>query len=385
MRTLAGAVVALGLVILGSVAPAHADEIPYFARKYGLACSACHVQPPKLNEYGESFRQRGYSLPGLEPRGTVPLAIWASARSDAFSDEPQVRDAVRAYINKLEVISGGRVIAPWLSYFAEWRPVSFETQRRDGEVGLRDRSGRFEDLFLTASAGNVALTIGQFRQIDQVDVSLRLGLSEPLSLGAGLAGSGGGTARQQSLRGFAPAGRSPSARIAWTQPLASGWAWTTSAALPVPGEFSIPLTREARVEASNEIEWRPKGIVLESFLRRGLMSFGGHAFYDDDERYLVQAVGTGHRERFFLTGVGGIEKQGDLVRGRWSLESEFAPVDFAAIGARLEDRAADGAATAFLPYVRAHFPGTRFTFYLSIEQRLQQRANATLFELGTVF
>ena len=69
----------------------------------------------------------------------------------------------------------------------EWRPVSLEP-RSDGT--LRDRSGRFEDLFLTAVAGDrLELFVGQFRQVQQVDVSRRLGVSEPALLSASLPGT----------------------------------------------------------------------------------------------------------------------------------------------------------------------------------------------------
>jgi hypothetical protein len=389
MRILNRVACCVALIVAGAVAsaePVAADAIPYFARQYGLSCSACHVQPPKLNEFGETFRRNGYRLDGRERRRTVPLAVWASARSDAFRDEAQVRDALRAYVNKLELISGGHVGHPAVSYFVEWRPVSLEAQRRDGEVRLRDRSGRFEDLFVAASAGRLAVTLGQFRQIDQVDVSLRLGLSEPLALAASLPGRGEGNARQRSLRGFAPAGRSPSLRVAWEQPLAGGgWSWTTSAALPVPGELSIPLTAQARVEASNELEWRRKGVVLESFVRRGLLSVGAHAFYDDDERYLLQGVTTGSRGPFYWTGVAGVERFDGASRRRWSVEGELAPHYFLALGGRVEDRTGDGARRAVVPYLRTQFPGTRYTMYLAVEQRLQRGAYATFVELGSVF
>lgn len=46
-------------VILSS-APAHA--IPAFARKYGLPCSACHEAWPKLNSFGQNFKDNGYQL-----------------------------------------------------------------------------------------------------------------------------------------------------------------------------------------------------------------------------------------------------------------------------------------------------------------------------------
>ena len=40
--------------------PAHA--IPAFARKYNLPCSACHEAWPKLNNFGQVFRDNGYQL-----------------------------------------------------------------------------------------------------------------------------------------------------------------------------------------------------------------------------------------------------------------------------------------------------------------------------------
>jgi hypothetical protein len=39
-----------------------ATAVPAFARKTGLACSACHEVWPRLNEFGELFRDRGYRL-----------------------------------------------------------------------------------------------------------------------------------------------------------------------------------------------------------------------------------------------------------------------------------------------------------------------------------
>lgn len=36
--------------------------IPAFARKYGLACSACHEAWPMLNNFGQTFKDKGYQL-----------------------------------------------------------------------------------------------------------------------------------------------------------------------------------------------------------------------------------------------------------------------------------------------------------------------------------
>lgn len=362
-----------------------AEEIPYFARKYRVACTQCHVAPPKLNAFGEAFVAAGYDMPSLQANRTWPFAVWVSGRSD--SRPPGfTQDDVRAYLNRVEIISGGRVIAPWLTYFVEWRPVSQEG-RSDGS--LRDRSGRFEDLFLTASRDAVDLTVGQFRQVTQVDVSRRIGVSEPLLLSASLPGSGTGTSREVGLRAFSPSGRSPSLRMGLHRETLGAARWSTYVALPFSGEFSIPLTREAKTEASNELELNPKGIFVESFFRAGLTSIGAHLFYDPDpDRYLANAVTTGSYRDLHWTGILGVAKSGDVTRGRWSVEGEIFPArlnGFLGFGGRMEDQGGDAVGRAFIPYVNAHFPATRYTIRLTLERRLQRDRNATLLEIGTVF
>ena len=46
--------------VISSSQPGHA--IPSFARKYGLPCSACHEAWPKLNSFGQQFKDEGYQL-----------------------------------------------------------------------------------------------------------------------------------------------------------------------------------------------------------------------------------------------------------------------------------------------------------------------------------
>lgn len=364
-----------------SLVPSTAQGIPYFARRYAVPCAQCHASPPKLNAFGEAFVASGYSAPELVPRNTWPLAVWVSGRMETSPAGRPFAGEVASYLNRLELISGGRLVRPWLSYFVEWRAVSLEA-RADGTT--RDRSGRFEDLFLTARARDVEITAGQFRMLQQVDVSRRIGLSEPLVLSASLPGTGGGTPRERSLRAFSPAGRSPAVRVAWNRPAGTG-TLATSLALPVPGELSIPLSREARTEASNELEARLKGVFIESFFRSGLSSVGVHAFYDGADRYLVHGLVTGAQGGFHAAAALGIVRAADATRGRWSLEGEYIPRGDVALGARVEDRAGDGAAVALLPYLNLHHPGTRFTVRVTLEQRLQRDRHATFLELGTVF
>src|SRR6202045_2151609 len=39
-----------------------ARAIPAFARKYGMPCSACHEAWPKLNNFGQNFKDNGYQM-----------------------------------------------------------------------------------------------------------------------------------------------------------------------------------------------------------------------------------------------------------------------------------------------------------------------------------
>ena len=50
----------VGIAILSCVPTAYA--FPAFARKYGLPCSACHEAWPKLNFFGQTFKDNGYQL-----------------------------------------------------------------------------------------------------------------------------------------------------------------------------------------------------------------------------------------------------------------------------------------------------------------------------------
>jgi len=50
------------LVLLLVLTARPAAAIPAFARKYGLPCSACHEAWPRLNNFGQAFRDNGYQL-----------------------------------------------------------------------------------------------------------------------------------------------------------------------------------------------------------------------------------------------------------------------------------------------------------------------------------
>jgi hypothetical protein len=57
--SMAFATLLAGLVLVDGQS---ARAIPAFARKYGMPCSACHEAWPKLNNFGQTFKDNGYQL-----------------------------------------------------------------------------------------------------------------------------------------------------------------------------------------------------------------------------------------------------------------------------------------------------------------------------------
>jgi hypothetical protein len=54
------------LAVAGSVVfvvPKGAEAIPAFSRQYGTSCSTCHVDFPKLNDFGRAFKDAGFKFP----------------------------------------------------------------------------------------------------------------------------------------------------------------------------------------------------------------------------------------------------------------------------------------------------------------------------------
>jgi hypothetical protein len=54
------------IVAIILVVPQTSNAIPAFARKYGFNCNMCHTGYPKLNDWGQRFRDNGYQIPGQE-------------------------------------------------------------------------------------------------------------------------------------------------------------------------------------------------------------------------------------------------------------------------------------------------------------------------------
>jgi hypothetical protein len=197
----------VGIVCAVAASASIAEATPQFARTYRVDCSYCHTAPPRLNERGLRFVAAGYRLDGDERSPTIPLAVWNTVDLEWRHSS----DLVKGFPSRVELISAGPVGRG--AYFAEWRALS---QSIGGNGRLLNRSGRFEDLYLRApltSGGALSVTAGQFRTLAQVDVSLRLSLSEPLVFSSSVPGRRAADPRLTSLRAFSASGRQPAVRV----------------------------------------------------------------------------------------------------------------------------------------------------------------------------
>ena len=376
-------VVFLSAALLFSVSAPPAAAAPIFARKYKLACGACHVIPPKLNQFGEEFLVRGYRFEdGRAAEKTWPFAVWATWRGQWETD----RDRGRGLPNRVEIISGGPIPRTRAFYFLEWLPVSQQTDDSNRRV---ERHGRFEDVFVSLPLGrsDVFLTVGQFRSLSQVDVSRRLSLSEPLAFATAVAGNPATTSRLTSLRSFSPSARSPGLRVhhQWQRGEHASDGWYNSVTVPFAGEFVIPLTSRVHREQGFAFEARPKGAFIESYYRYKLSSFGGHAFLGDD-RQLYGLVGAYNRSSWFSTAAVGFARERDGSRDtRVSWENELVPWEWLAVGVRVDDRTGPGRPVAVVPHVNLEFPLTTYVFRITAEYRQQRGSRQWLLETGVVF
>ncbi len=374
------------MLIVLSLGVQTTQAVPYFARKYGMSCVTCHVQVPKLNEYGEAFIARNYRLPNEEARSTtatVPFAAWISGRYEKQTS----KSVEETFLPKVELISGGPIKDTALSYFVEWRIVSRSITAPDV---LKDRGGRFEDIFMNLGIGSHTFTVGQYRALRQVDVSRRLSASEPALLSTKLAGDETNNKRLQSLRAFSPSGRSPS--ISYQLHSVSGDSpadgFFHAITIPFGGEISLPLSPGAKENASFELEGKPKGVFLESFYRKGLNSMGVHAFIDDD-RWLLQGIGIVKIADVYVTGGVGADEVNNTNHTRLSLEGEYiTPISDriqSAVGLRVEQVTNADREPAFTPYLLLTGPNTSYTYRLTARYRAQKDNSVFTVDVGTLF
>ena len=58
-----GVMAILAVVIVVLATPPRTYAIPAFSRLYGTSCSTCHLDFPKLNDFGKAFKDAGFKFP----------------------------------------------------------------------------------------------------------------------------------------------------------------------------------------------------------------------------------------------------------------------------------------------------------------------------------
>ena len=359
-----------------------AISTPQFARQYNLECSSCHVHVPKLNAFGEEFVANNYQMKDRVSQSTLPLSVWLSQLSQTRQNAPE---KINSIPNRIEFISAGHDEQTNTSYFIEWRALSLEILS-DGKI--RDRSGRFEDIFVIFELpSDFQLQVGQYRSLSQVDVSRRLSISEPLVFSSGLSGTSSNSSRLSSLRSFSPGGRSPSVRITHVKKAPdSNEGLFSSLTIPFAGELSVPLTDDAKTNASCELEGTPKGYFVESYYRKGLNSIGLNAFFGNNSRRYYGVVGQHHCNDFFFSGGLARAEVAGSKDWRYSISGEWVPHHSFALGMRADHRDAGGHPTMFIPYFSYLQKNGKSAYKIQFEARIRDNSFPQfLIELGAMF
>jgi hypothetical protein len=87
------------------------SAIPAFTRKYGFNCNMCHTAYPKLNDFGQRFRDNGYQLPGQEGKEKTvmeiapPIALRSNAGVTTYFDSKGTTSGFKLY--GLDVFAAG--------------------------------------------------------------------------------------------------------------------------------------------------------------------------------------------------------------------------------------------------------------------------------------
>jgi hypothetical protein len=53
----------LATLIVAILLPTGANAIPAFAQQYATSCATCHIDFPKLNDFGKAFKDAGFKFP----------------------------------------------------------------------------------------------------------------------------------------------------------------------------------------------------------------------------------------------------------------------------------------------------------------------------------
>ena len=161
--------VSLALLVLGQTALA----IPAFARKHAFNCNMCHVGFPKLNDFGQRFRDNGYQIPGQQGlektvfESAIPLAMRTTTGYSLYGTGGETAGGFHVF--NLDLLSGG-VLNKNISYLFIYTPRIDEPAADFTGPGTGDNPAQL------AAIESAAVV---FSNIVRDKLNLRIGRFEP--------------------------------------------------------------------------------------------------------------------------------------------------------------------------------------------------------------
>src|ERR1700745_287734 len=78
--------VSCSLILLSILFATRSYAIPAFSRQYGTSCSTCHLDFPKLNDFGKAFKDAGFKFPKDDESfiKIPPVLLGAPANKELF-------------------------------------------------------------------------------------------------------------------------------------------------------------------------------------------------------------------------------------------------------------------------------------------------------------
>src|ERR1019366_3804191 len=85
VRTVRGSLLLLALAAT-ILSASKSFAIPAFSRMYGTSCSTCHIDFPKLNDFGKAFKDAGFKFPKDDEAmiKIPPVMLGAPANSELW-------------------------------------------------------------------------------------------------------------------------------------------------------------------------------------------------------------------------------------------------------------------------------------------------------------
>jgi len=157
------------LLVLGQAALA----IPAFARKHGFNCNMCHVAFPKLNDWGQRFRDNGYQIPGQQGLEKtvfeigIPLAVRTTTGYSLYGTGGQTATGFHLY--GLDLLAAG-VLHKNISFLFVYTPRIDEPAADWSGPGNGDNSGQLAAI----ESANIV-----FSNLIRDKLNLRVGRFEP--------------------------------------------------------------------------------------------------------------------------------------------------------------------------------------------------------------